>query len=251
MRKISYWAKRNPRNARVIIIISHVLILLLAWYTGTKFINVEIFLPGYLLLVFIILYGVAVIVYPRKKERNFFNRRFFYIKQKTCNFFLAFAAYGMIICIANGNVRNQIVQPAFGITAASTVIDKIKPTAAEILASLKYRDKKTLSREEKRILKKEFRLQLKNYVIAKVTGNKRDGEEAGLILLSIVGALGLLFLVTALACNLSCNGYDGAAAIVGILGVAGIIIGLIVVIKAINRKAKKKKEDSLKNGSNL
>jgi hypothetical protein len=243
MRKLSVWAKRHPWSARVIIILSHILLLLLAWYTGSTLINLNVFLPGLLLFAFMVVYLSAVLFYPSKSEKHFLSKQLFYIKQKACDFSLAAASYGMVVCLANkGNGMNYIFQPAFGIEVLNTTGKKERPSAAEILESLKCRDKSTLTREEKRILKKEFRLQLKNYAVAKLTGNKDKATDAGLVILAIVAAVGLWFLLAALACNIACNGMEGAAVIVLILGTAGIIIGLIAVIRAITRGSKKKLE---------
>jgi hypothetical protein len=80
-------------------------------------------------------------------------------------------------------------------------------------------------------------VQLKKYAVAKVTGDKKAGDNAGLIILAIVGALGLLILVGALACNISCNGGTGGAIAVALLGTAAVVIGLIAVIRSIKRKS--------------
>jgi hypothetical protein len=58
--------------------------------------------------------------------------------------------------------------------------------------------------------------------------------------LSVVVAIGLIYLVAALACSLSCNGSDAAALIVGIGGAALVAFLLIIAIRAITGKKKKK-----------
>jgi hypothetical protein len=237
MRKLSYWGKMNPRKTHIIIVISHILLLLLGWYTGTLLSEAGISLPGILLLFFILYYLAAVFFYPAKNEKTSIGSYRFYIKQKACDLSLAAAAWGMIICIANNkSAPYEYFQNSLASTI-ETVIVKEKPTASEILESLKYRDKSTLTKEEKRILKKEFRVQLKKYAVAKVTGDKKAGDNAGLIILAIVGALGLLILVGALACNISCNGGTGGAIAVALLGTAAVVIGLIAVIRSIKRKS--------------
>ena len=75
-------------------------------------------------------------------------------------------------------------------------------------------------------------------------GNKDGDAKAGLIIVTIIAALGLLYLVAALACSLSCNGSDAAAVVVLILGLAAIIWGTIAVINRISRGPKKKKKES-------
>jgi hypothetical protein len=237
MRKLSYWAKQNPWKSRIIIVTSHILLLLLGWFTGTLLSEAGISLPGILLLFFILYYLAAVFFYPAKKDKAAIGSYHYYIKQKASDFSLAAAAWGMIICIANNkNAPNEYFQNSLA-SSIETVIVKAKPTAAEILESLKYRDKSTLTKEEKRILKKEFRLQLKKYAVAKVTGDKKAGDDAGLIILAIVVAIGLLGLVGALACSISCNGSSGAAIIVALLGIAAVVVGLVAVIRSIKRKS--------------
>jgi len=60
--------------------------------------------------------------------------------------------------------------------------------------------------------------------------------------LAVIVALGLAALVGALACELSCNGSEGAALLVGIGGTALIIFLLIITIRAIKRGKKEPKE---------
>jgi hypothetical protein len=117
-----------------------------------------------------------------------------------------------------------------------------KPTAKQVLSSLSYRDKNSLSRLEKRILKKEFNHQLGVYAKSKLRGNNEKAEDAALIILTIVAALGLMALLAMLVCNLSCGGADAAAVLVGILGTAAIVWGVVVIIKRINRKSKIEKD---------
>jgi cbb3-type cytochrome oxidase subunit 3 len=241
MKNLSYWAATNPWKARIIIAVSHILILFLGWYTGAALNEMEIFLPAvFLLVLFILLYLITVFVYPSKQEKQVLGSKKFYIKQKLCDFSLTACAWVMIACIANDKkMRTGFFNYASASSIETIITKNAKPTAAEILESLKYRDKSTLTKEEKRILRKEFNVQLKKYVKAKITGNSKAGDEAGLIILSIVLALGLLYLVGALACTLSCNGSDAAAIVVALLGTAAIVIGLIFVIRGIKKKQRK------------
>jgi hypothetical protein len=249
MRKLSIWARQHPWKARIIIILSHILLLLLALVTGKELSLSTIQLPAYLLYMFVILFITAAFFYPSEKEKKSLSRKISYIKQKTCDFTLAAATFGMVVCISNEALNP--VQSFYPVAAGSitSLPPNDKPTAQEILASLKHRDKSTLTRSEKRILKQELKEQLKVYVNAKLKGNKSEGGDAGLIILAIVGALGLLYVVAVLACNLSCNGSEGAAVTLAVLGTAAVIFGLIMVIRAIVRKSRKKKEAQLQGGN--
>ncbi len=115
------------------------------------------------------------------------------------------------------------------------------PTAQEILASGKTRE--SLTHTEKKILKKEFYKQLKIYASAIITGDKETSGKAWKIALAIIAMVGLIYLLAALACSLSCSGSDAAAIIVGTLGLTGIIFGFVLLMKRIRRGPKKINED--------
>ena len=235
MKQLSRWAKKNPWKSRLIIIVSHLLILLLAWFTGSQISGLSDELPGYLKIIFVLVFLIAAFSYPVKRS----NIRFSYVKQKTCDFLLVLSTFGMVTGIAaSGEVSFGSLSPLYASTPLA-INSKGDPTAAEILASLKHRDKSSLTRVEKRILKAEFKKQLKVWTLAKVAGNKEEGGKAGLLILAIIGALGLFYLVVALSCSLSCNGSDAAAIAVFVLGTAAIVFGLIAVIRSINRKKRK------------
>jgi uncharacterized membrane protein len=247
MKKLSVWAKKNPWQARIIIIVSHIILSVLAWNTGIVLLAQDIFLPEVFLFLSIFVFLGAVLFYPLKSNRTNANKEVFYRKQKLSDFLLAASTFSMIVCIANTNdVSVLSVSPVRGsIPSAIQQKNPNQPTAAEILASLQYRDKTTLTRMEKKILKKEFKLQLKNHVKAKLSGNKKAANETGAIILTIIAALGLLYLVAALSCSLSCNGSEGAAIVLAVLGSALIIFGVIMIIRGINKKSREKKESMI------
>jgi hypothetical protein len=93
---------------------------------------------------------------------------------------------------------------------------------------LKWKEKKKLLKEQIRAIKKD-----------------KDVSNAGkvaLIILSIAVALGLLYLIAALACDLSCSGSEGAATVL-MIGGAGLIVFLfILALRAILGKKKRAKK---------
>jgi len=237
MKKISIWANAHVIPARILLIISKIILAILGYIFGQQLLSMDIILPDATAWIFFFVLAAVVIIYPRKSE----GRKHSYIIRKSCDLIMAAGTFVCIATICNNNFFEQ----RYTASNASTTIEAspIKnPTAAEILESLKHRDKSTLTRKEKRILKQEFKVQLKKYVVAKVTGKKRDAEDTLLIMLTIIGALGLLYLVAALACGLSCNGADAAAVVVIILGVGAVVWGTIAVINKISRKHSKRWE---------
>lgn len=237
MKSISYWAKHNPRKARIIIALSHIVLILIACWVGFKIFLYDFKLPAFLLYLFVLMFFVAAAFYPPVKKKN-------YLRQKISDFTLAASTFCMIVCLANNqSVSTTIFNTTIASSNSSVTAAKEPPTAEQILESLKFRDKSTLTKAEKRILKKEFKEQLKIYTKAKITGDKQKASDTGLIILAIMVALGLFTLLATLSCSLSCNGAEGAAIVVALLGTAAIILGLVLVIKRINRGPRKKEEE--------
>lgn len=224
MKTLSFWAKRHPRPAIVFIILLKVLLAIMAVYTGLLFTKSGVFISTGFLFVFALLFVSMAFVY----ERNgtiYFRRKFF-------DFVLACSAFCSLAIISNRLDSVNFSSHA----VASTVVTK--PTANKILTSLKYRDKKTLTRLEKRILKNEFKTQLKKYAVAKLNGDNEKAKQTWVIVLIIIGALGLIYLLTGLVCHLACSGADAAAIIVGLGGFVGIIWGTGALILYIQKKHK-------------
>lgn len=238
MKAISFWAKYNPWKARTIIVLLHIILTAIACWIGIEVFSFGITFPAFLLYFFVMAFISAAAFYPSVKKKN-------YLRQKACDFTLAASTFCMIVSLSNNRTVSTTI---FNTTHASShtpvTAGKEKPTAQEILASLKDRDKSTLTKTEKRILKKEFKDQIKIYAKAKLTGNKKAAGDAGLIILAIVAALGLLSLLAVLSCSVSCNGSEGAAIVIAVLGSAAIILGLILVIKRINRGPKEKEVET-------
>ena len=244
MKKISYWAKNHRLTAIIVLVIAKLLLAFIAAYLGLSLLGMNIRVPFAVFFIALLVLIIAAIAYPSKHITTLTKKQL-YIRQKTCDFIIATCSFIMIGAWVNTNLPvpiNTAIAANAATAAAASTTTAINPTAEEILASLKYRDKSTLTRQEKRILKAEFKNQLKVYAVAKLKGRKDDAGKAGLIILTIVAALGLLYLVAAIACNLSCNGSDAAALVVGILGTALIIWGDIAVVRRISRGPKKKDE---------
>src|ERR1700752_3784405 len=117
MKKISAWAKKNPWKARLMIIVSHILILLLAWFTGSNISGLSDTLPGYLKIVFVLVFIIAAFSYPVKKDHSIGRSGFLYAKQKTCDFLLALSTFGMVTGIAaSGEISFGSLSPLYANT---------------------------------------------------------------------------------------------------------------------------------------
>jgi len=242
MRQLSTWAKGHPIKARYIIIFSHLLLALLAYFIGKGLRDFKISFSSSLLFnVFLVFIAVALI-YPHKKDKPVaYNVRYTYWFRKSCDFLAITCSFCLLCCLAN-NAPLAPVYDLYATTHSTGSVRTVNPTAEEILSSLKSgRDKKSLTRTEKRVLKKEFKHQLKVYAVAKLKGDPSAASQAILILLAIIAAVGVLYLVAALACSLSCSGNDAAAVLVAVVGLVGVIWLLVYVIRHITRPTKKDK----------
>jgi hypothetical protein len=244
MRKISLWAKHHRFEAIAFIVIIKLLLAVIAFYLGSLLLELKFYIPFSVFIIALTVLITAALLYPSRRLSRLSKKKF-YIRQKSCDFLIATCSFVMIGTLVN----NNLPVPGATISSASTVTTSTTPTAEEILASLQYRDKSSLTKQEKRILKEEFKKQLNLFAKAKIAGNKKDGANALWIILTIIAALGLLYLVAALACSIACNGSDAAAIIVAVLGAAAVIWGAIAVIKRISRGPKNKKVDSPETGN--
>lgn len=229
MKNISYWASCHVKTARLLIICIKFLIAATAYYTGITLYKMQIILPAniiYSISFFVLL--IVIAAYPSKRKTAAAKKNI-YIKQKICDFILPLSSFLVIATIVN----NSDVVFSSGVYGSAVIKH---PTAQQILASGKT--KEALTGKEKRVLKKEFFKQLKNYAAATLSGDTDNAGKAWKIILAIIAAVGLLFLLAALVCSLSCGGSDALAILVGILGLAGIIWGLVALIKRIQHGPK-------------
>ncbi len=231
MRKLSLWAKHHPVLARIIIVASRILLFLIAFFLGKQLPASGIGLSPLWIYFFIGLFFIAGATYPRKRSSfNYLKRKLYDFTVAACGFFIMFSLVA------------QLDKPFYATVQATVPADPspYKYAAAKnLIEQFQKGEKIKFNGKEKRIIRKEFNYQLLQYGKAKIMGEKADAEQVALIILACIAAVGLLYLVMALACTLSCNGSDAAAVIVAILGLAGIIWGLIAVIRAINRKKTK------------
>ena len=234
MRQISTWASKHVTHARMLIIVLKTILYFISAYTGLYLWNNGITLPAdYLYSIAVFVFLVALAIYPARTKK-YLRSKFYYARQKTGDFLLPLCSILVIACSVN-NIENSSYFPkSFGSSIVS------EPTAAQILASGKT--KAELTKKERRILTHEFKKQLKNYAFAKMKNDQERANNSWKIVLAVIAMLGLLYLLAALTCSLSCNGSDAAAVIIGILGLAGIIWGFVAFINHLQRPKKPKAE---------
>jgi hypothetical protein len=243
MKKVSRWAKHHIVPARIIIVFSFITLTLLGILTGTLLSGMDIYLPAALMMGMVTIYLTGLIAYPAKSLKGKkMTAAAFYIRQKSCDLLLAASTFCMIVYFSNQ--PGQLLRYSTSLNAAipthtsfpkdSTV--KIHKPIAAFAASLKDETGKKLKWKERRKLLKEQVKSIKKSDLSR-------GAKIALIILSVFVAAGLLALILALSCELSCSGAEGAAVLVGVGGVILIGLLLVLVIRGILGKKRKKKRD--------
>ncbi len=234
MKRISYWAKCHRWTARILIVFLFLCLNALGVITGLLLRDKGIYIPTIFLLLLLLVYAMAFILYPDQKGGAFYR------KQKFFDLLLAASTYCMIVCMGNHPDRILNYPRPFGAASASSLIlpadSTIKhyKTINAFYLTLKDKTGKLLPwKERRKLLKEQVRAIRHAHDIS-------EGSKVLLIVLSVAVALGLIYLLAALACSLSCNGSDFAAVVVGVGGGLVVIFLLILAIRAILGKKRKK-----------
>lgn len=237
MRKLSHWAKQHPAYARIVIVISHCILIWIGYFLGTRSSRSGIELSPLWIYFLIAAFFVTGALYPSDRSSKK------YLERKLCDFLAVACSFLLTICVVNNlNTPAVIYQTAEAVMPVNPPSYKYAE-AKNLLERFEKGGNTKFTLKEKKIIKKEFKYQLLRYAKAKIAGNKNDASDAAAIVFVCIAAAGLFFLVIGLACNLSCNGSEAAAWIVFILGTAAIIWGSVAVIRAIRRKNGKSKRN--------
>lgn len=246
MRKISFWAKDHKWSSRFIIVTSFIVLNILGIVTGKLLGSLEITIPVSVLFFVAGLYCVGFIAYPsRSLKGQKLTAAAFYVRQKSCDLMLVASTFCMIVYFSNrpGEIFNYTTDLNAAIASGSSFPKDsavfTPKTIAAFAASLKNETGKSLKWKEKRSLLK-----------AQIRAIKKDrempsGAKVGLIILSVLVALGLIYAIAALACTLSCGGSEGAAVLVMVGGAGLVAFLLFIAIRAILGKKKKPKKTDI------
>jgi predicted membrane channel-forming protein YqfA (hemolysin III family) len=239
MKQLSLWARNHKNPARLIIILSFIGLTITGLATGHLLSSLGVRISTAALFVTVTVYVAGLIVYPvRASKDNKGKTASFYTRQKICDGMLATSTFCMLVFFSNRpdqlfrytSPLNATLPAPAELPRDSTL--KTAKTIAAFSASLRDETGKSLKwKEKKKLLKEQIRAIKKDKAIS-------DGGKVGLIILSVLAAIGLLYLVAALACNLSCSGAEGAATLVMIGGAGLIVFLLVLVIRSITKKNK-------------
>jgi hypothetical protein len=241
MKKISYWARVHKRPARIAIVVSFILLNILGIMTGVWLADLGVFLSYSAVIAFVLIYSVGLLAYPSRLLKNGRPARSsFYIRQKTCDALLAAATFCLIVYLGN---RPETILRYFSAANAAMSVAPSLPKDSSVKTYKPLKEFSLSIKDEKGTLLKwkERKKLLKEQVRGIKKSDMSNGGKVALIILSVLLAMGLIYLVAALACSLSCNGSEAAAVIVGVAGAGLVIFLLVIAIRAILGKERKRK----------
>lgn len=232
-KQLSFWAKQNKWPSRFIIVFSFIVMNILGVVTGLLYSDLGLTFPKWFLILSLIVFGIVWLKYPIGKRSSTYTFR------KTCDSILIGTTFLMFTYFGNRQVTpfdnsvlfassvNNYSLPKDSIKTYKSVEDFKKSLYDESGKPLQWKERKKLLKQQVKFIKKDKAMS--------------DGGKVVLIILCVVLAVILAYGVAALSCSLSCAGSDGAAVAVAVLGLAGIVLLTIFLIRGILRKSKKEK----------
>ncbi len=220
MRLLSYWAKANAPTARLLIVILYVFINIIALITGSLLWAIDIELQEGFLLMLAFISVSLYLLYPAKA--SYYQRKLFHGLMAVCTFLLI-TFFGNKL--HNSNSTWSFLNSTQAVTYHNNGSNE----------HVNYEDKHI---KEKRFQKKQAKTFLQKLAAKK---DRSNAAKILLITLTIIVALGLLYLLAALSCTIACNGVEALAILVAIAGTFGIVFGVIRIIQVILGKERRKK----------
>ena len=232
-KQLSFWAKQHKLSSRIIIVFSFIIMNALAIITGLLLNDLDISFSMWFLIITILVFGIVWLKYPARKQHKIRAYTF----RKTCDAIMICMTFFMFMYFGNRQVTpfSSTVFSASAVTSLPGDSTKGYKTADQFKKSLYDQHGKPLQwKERKKLLKQQVKAINKDKTMS-------DGGKVGLIILCALLALALTYGLAALTCSLTCSGSEGAAVVVGILGLAGIVLLTLFLVRAIVRKPKKEK----------
>ncbi|MBX2923065.1 MAG: hypothetical protein KF746_12780 [Chitinophagaceae bacterium] len=242
MKKISVWAMRHPKQARLWIAGIKIFLFFEAWYIGNQLGVMGLRFSGDAFYFILLLFGIAVLTYPDKKNKKVYFSYRYYIRKKINDFIVALSSFIMLIVAFN----TELFSPLYNAAAASSVA----PEPIHVYNTNPGSGERKITAKEKRQVKLQLKKQLKRLMVT-VRGNKEAKNKGVKFTLAILSGIVLMVVIAALACAIACNGQEVLAVIVLVLGLAGIICGLTAWIKSIYRKRETTRRKRKPHGQDL
>jgi hypothetical protein len=246
--KLSLWAKENKRMARIGIITGFLLINLLAVITGNLIADMGMALSKWVFYGSVITFSCIFFLYPYRESRKGGNTwRSLFLRRKIFDFLAAFTGYLIMLQSANHySIHPEIPVSSFGSTVAMGSLPHRSGDISKDNTKPFYRNySHWLKSKWESFGRKKNQLKLGIALLKKKDDN--NSSKALLTILTILGAIGLLFLVILLSCEISCSGAETLGLIVLIGGGFMVVFAAILIILRIygKRIRKRKKTDAV------
>ncbi|KAA3631335.1 MAG: hypothetical protein DWQ02_16565 [Bacteroidetes bacterium] len=237
MKKLSLWAKNNPVKSRIVIGLAHVFGGINAIFLGLVLYITEFGYSPWLMFSIANLFFLAFFFYPQRRfSKGWF--KYSYFRQKLHDFTLVVSGILAFALMCNNFLSLSSPTVPIENGEAKLIVHKDNSLPEAKTKKGFKSELKAESRQLRKNIKKELKELKRAWKAQKQNGNA-GFVKALLIMLTIGVAVTLGMLVAALACNLSCSGYEALALIVLILGWGGIVWLGIIAIKNILQKVGK------------
>ena len=204
-KNISFWAKNNKRTSRLVLAGLKIILAGLGLYTGKLLYENDLLLTNTTTYSLIGASLLSAAWYPTKKKSGNSDKRS-YTRQKKHDLILSMSGFLLMASIGNQALGNREYFPIL-----NSVYDRIIPSVPEIFTSIDVNN----------YFKVDQTNNFSNEKSTKEKQSKRAWQIVGKILLTILALSFILlleFIVLVLTCNLSCNGNEVFAVLVGIGG---------------------------------
>lgn len=242
MKQISHWAKAHPIQSRWLIAVSRTLLFFLAMLSASLLYLNEATPPSWIIVLFTQVFFLAFFFYPKRGALKGWYK-YSYTRQKVHDSTLVLSCFlvlvlGVLADLNQNNYSSPETKARAQLVNYTSGLDYTNSTrkTKRLGAWKQFKQVRKQFKQELRQLKKTFKEQ---------EDSKREWIKVLLTLLTIAVAAGLILLVAALSCSLSCNGMDGLGLMVLIVGWGAVIwLGILAIKKIVNKDWSKPKEDS-------
>lgn len=211
MKTASHWAKHNIRSARLIIILSEVLLFLLAVRLGLILLHSGIHLPGIAVFVPLFLFCVSILMHYYSETLRKQRRSRQYLRQRVAFFLVGISMFLLTVFFVSS--EKLLTWNTYSSLSGRETSLLIKPAAFPA-----NHFSEAAAKKADRLLRKM----------------RKHHSLAGLYVALIIVATVLIALTIAtLSCSISCNGNEVLGTLLLIFGVGGVIVLCVFLVKGI------------------
>ncbi|MCB0563619.1 MAG: hypothetical protein KDD01_04510 [Phaeodactylibacter sp.] len=217
MKNLRFWAKTHPRESWVILTVLH-FVLAYLWAEIGIYLYVFGWKLGWgLFLAGGILVFLGLVLYPGRWERKRHSRQNFVRRRSVFDGLLLFSGFLLTVTTFNQSAQRAEVISTADAAAVPTVFKDNSDASKGMFHWLKAGKEKSEQKQWRKSIRKRVKEKIKE--LRSQGGKGRGAKVMLLVLLSVGLSLGVLLL----SCSLACSGAEGAAILLAILGVAGIV----------------------------